>query len=82
MEAKRLKLGKNKSEESVTTGDLVMLRRDNKNEQAQFGLVLELINQNRDAVVKLQSSYSMVTATGNLIPVASGQSNGRERKET
>ena len=54
--------------------------RDNKNEQAQFGLVLELINQNRDAVVKLQSGYSMVTATGNLIPVASGQSDGREQQ--
>ena len=49
----------------MATGDLVMLRRDNKNEQAQFGLVLELLNQNRDAVVRLQSGYSMVTAAGN-----------------
>ena len=29
---RRLKLGKNKSEESVAPGDLMMLRRDNKNE--------------------------------------------------
>ena len=36
------------------------------------------MNQNRDAVVRLQSGYSMVTAAGNLIPVASGQSDGRE----
>ena len=57
-----------------------MIRRENKNDQAQFGLILELTNQNKDAVVKLQSGYCMATATGNLIPVASGQSDGREQQ--
>ena len=75
---RRLKLGKNKSEGNVAAGDLVMLRRDKKNEQAQFRLVLEFLNQNREAVVRLQSGYSLITAVGNLIPVASGQSDGRE----
>ena len=57
-----------------------MIRRENKNDQAQFGLILELTNQNKDAVVKLQSGYCMATATGNLIPVASGQSERREQQ--
>ena len=56
----------------MASGDLIMLRRDNKNEQAQFGLVLEQLNQNRDAVFKLQSSYRFVTATGNLIKKSDG----------
>ena len=69
-----------KGDEGVAAGDLVMIRRENKNDQAQFGLILELTNQNKDAVVKLQSGYCMATATGNLIPVASGQSDGREQQ--
>ena len=58
----RLKLGKNKSQENVVSGDLIMLRRDNKLEQPQFGLVLEILNHDRDAAIKLQSGYSFVTA--------------------
>ena len=69
-----------KSKQSVASGDLIMLRWDNKNEQAQFGLVLELLNQNRDAVFKLQSGYSFVTATRNLILVASGQSDRMDQQ--
>jgi len=42
---RRLKLGKNKSEEKVTVGDVIMLKRDSKNDVAQFGLVLELSSQ-------------------------------------
>ena len=64
----------------MASGDLITLRRDNKHEQPQFGLVLELLNQNRDAAVKLQSGYSFVTSTGNLIPVASGQSDGMDQQ--
>ena len=70
------------SEEKVAVGDVIMLKRENKNDSAQFGLVLELTSQNKNAVVELQSGYcSMSTAIGNLIPVTSGQSDGRERKE-
>ena len=58
----------------------LMIRRESKNDPAQFGLILELTSQNKDAVVKLQSGYCMTTATGNLIPVASGQSDGREQQ--
>ena len=57
-----------------------MLRRDNKLEQPQFGLVLEILNHSRDAAIKLQSGYSFVTAVGNLIPVASGQSDSMDRQ--
>ena len=78
---RRLKLGKNKSEEKVAVGDVIMLKRDSKNDAAQFGLVLELSSQNKNAVVRLQNGYCMSTATGNLIPVTSGQSDGREQKE-
>ena len=78
---RRLKLGKNKSDEKVTVGDVIMLKRDSKNDAAQFGLVLELSSQNKNAVVRLQNRYFMSTATGNLIPVTSGQSDGREQKE-
>ena len=78
---RRLKLGKNKSEESVAVGDVVMLKRESKNDPAQFGLILELTSQNKDEVVKLQSGYCMSTATGSLIPVTSGHSDGREQKE-
>ena len=74
-------MGKNKSEEKVAVGDVIMLKRENKNDSAQFGLVLELTSQNKNAVVRLQSGYCMSTATGNLIPVTSGQSDGREQKE-
>ena len=73
---RRLKLGKNKSEEKVTVGDVIMLKRDSKNDAAQFGLVLELSCQNKNAVVRLQNGYCMSTATGNLILVTSGQSDG------
>ena len=78
---RRLKLGKNKSDEKVTVGDVIMLKRDSKNDAAQFGLVLELSSQNKNAVVRLQNGYCMSTATGNLIPVTSGQSDGREQEE-
>merc|ERR1711888_280209 len=39
---KKLKLGKNKGDEKVSVGDVVMLKRDSKNDAAQFDLVLEL----------------------------------------
>ena len=71
---------KNKSEEKVAVGDVIMLKRENKNDSAQFGLVLELTSQNKNAVVRLQSGYYMSTATGNLIPVTSGQSDRREQR--
>ena len=74
-------MGKNKSDEKVTVGDVIMLKRDSKNDAAQFGLVLELSSQNKNAVVRLQNGYCMSTATGNLIPVTSGQSDRREQKE-
>ena len=64
---RRLKLGKTKSQEKVASGDLIMLCRDKKLEQPQFGLVLELLNHSRDAAIKLQSGYSFVTAVGNLV---------------
>ena len=66
------KEGKNKSQENVASGDLIMLRRNNILDQPQFGLVLELLNHSRDTAVKLQSEYSFFTVVGNLILVASG----------
>ena len=58
-----------------------MLKRDSKNDAAQFGLVLELSSQNKNAVVRLQNGYCMSTATGNLIPVTTEQSDGQELEE-
>ena len=40
----RLKFSKNKSLGSVVPGDIVMLRRESKLDQPQFGLVLEVLN--------------------------------------
>ena len=77
----KLKLGKNKSEESVSIGDIVMLKREHKNDVAQFGLVIEIHSQNKNIVIKLQSGYCMDTAVGNVVPVASGQADGREQRE-
>ena len=53
----KLKLGKNKSEESVSIVDIVMLKREHKNDVAQFGLVIEIHSQNKNIVIKLQSGY-------------------------
>ena len=36
---KKLKLGKNKSDERISVGDVVMLKCDTKNDMAQFGLI-------------------------------------------
>ena len=44
-------------------------------DQPQFGLVLELVNPDGDAAIKLQSGYSFTTEIGNLIPVTSGEAN-------
>ena len=57
-----------------------MLRRENKLDQPQFGLVLELVNHDRDAAIRLQSEYSLTMAIGNLIPVASGHANSMDRQ--
>ena len=74
----RLKLSKNKSLESVVPGDIVMLRRESKLDQPQFGLVLEVLNHSQDMSIRLQSGYCFTTAIGNLIPVASGEANSMD----
>ena len=53
----QLKLSNNKSSENVDPGDLVMLRRSNKLEPPQIGLVLDLTNHTLDASICLQSGY-------------------------
>ena len=58
-----------------------MLKREHKNDVAQFGLVIEIHSQNKNVVIKLQSGYCMDTAVGNVVPVASGQADGREQRE-
>ena len=50
---KKLKLGKNKSDERISVGYVVMLKRDTKNDMAQFGLILEISRQNKNALVRL-----------------------------
>ena len=59
-----------------------MLHRENKLDQQQFGLVLELVNHDWDVAIRLQIGYSFTTAFGNLIPVASGQSNSMDRQSS
>ena len=73
----RLKLSKNKSLESVNSGDLVMIRRTSKHDPPQFGLVISLENQGRDGTVQLKSGYRLVTSVGNLVPIGSGTVEGR-----
>ena len=62
----QLKFSNNKSSEDVYPGDLVILRRSNKLEPPQIGLVLSLTNHKRDASVRLQSGYCLTTTVGNL----------------
>ena len=66
---KKLKLGKNKSDDKISVGDVVMLKRDTKNDMAQFGLILEISSHNKNALVRLANGHSMNTGVGNLIPV-------------
>ena len=71
-----LKLSNNKSSENMDPGDLVMLRRSNKLEPPQIGIVLDLTNHKRDAFIRRQSGYCLTTAVGNLIPVATSTVEG------
>ena len=72
----QLKLSNNMSSEDMHPGDLVMLRRSNKLEPPQIGLVLNRIKHKRDASVRLQSGYCLTTEVGNLIPVATSTVEG------
>ena len=56
----RLKLSKNKSLESVSSGDLGMIRRTSKYYPPQLSLVIILENQGRDGTVQLKSVYRLV----------------------
>ena len=58
----RLKLSKNKSLESVNSGDLVMIRCTSKHDPPQFGLVISLENQGRHGMVQLKSGYRLVAS--------------------
>ena len=78
---KKLKLGKNKSDERISVGDVVMLKRDTKNDMAQFGLILEISSHNKNALVRLVNGYCMNTGVGNLIPVTTEQLNRQELGE-
>ena len=51
----RLKLSKNKRVESVKLGDMVMIRRTNKHDAPQFGLVTSIENQGKNSAVQLRS---------------------------
>ena len=68
----RLKLSKNKGVESVRLGDLVMIRRTNKHDAPQFGLVTSIENQGRNGTVQLRTGYRLVTSMANLVPIGSG----------
>ena len=48
---------------------------------AQFGLILEISSQNKNALVRLVNGYCMSTGTGNLIPVTTEQLNRQELEE-
>ena len=50
----RLKLSKNNGAESVKLGDMVMIRRTNKHDAPQFGLVTSIENQGRNSAVQLR----------------------------
>ena len=81
-----LKLSSNKSMEEVHPGDLVMLRRSNKHDPPQIGLVLSLENHRQGATVRLQTGFCLATSVGSLIPVASCKvesrlANGGNRQE-
>ena len=68
----RLKLSKNKGVESVKLGDMVMIRRTNKHEVPQFGLVTSIEDQGKNSGVQLRSGYRLFTSVANLIPIGSG----------
>ena len=68
----RLKLSKNKRVETVKLGDMVMIRRTNKHEVPQFGLVTSMEDQGRNSGVQLRSGYRLLTSVANLIPIGSG----------
>ena len=68
----RPKLSKNKRVESVKLGDMVMIRRTNKHEVPQFGLVTSMEDQGRNSGVQLRLGYRLFTSVPNLIPIGSG----------
>ena len=65
-------MSKNKSLESVNSGDLVMIGRTSNHDPPLFGLVISLENQGRDGTIQLKSGYRLVTSVGNLVSIGTG----------
>ena len=51
---------------------MVIIRRTNKHEVPQFGLVTSMEDQGRNSGVQLRSGYRLLTSVANLIPIGSG----------